>query len=334
MRMSWALNDWKAVSNGNVGWYSTTPDWDDVEADFGATPSIHAKSHLCGTTKPDTAHIFHELYGCDVHWERQRIWALNNCSTTRIIMAPIHHRWLGLPSAPTHITILGHNCQVMRSAKDCQKTTVPCQYFEPLAPVDEPEHLVVPVMAYDLVPGLCWFQSWPPEMDRSKGQLLSLQMPVGNSGNERTITSLDQGDASVEDGACEPSPPAIDIWFLGATAFDDWHACNEISSALAIWIDRGTGLQGASTMSEVEMSEQLSVTSPSQCFMGKLGVAAVVAPEGGRHRTPEWLLTAHQDMKGGPEWWGLALLRWTIRIHPSATLMLLQPCENRVTSRG
>jgi len=45
-------------------------------------------------------------------------------------------------------------------------------------------------------------------------------MPVGNPGNEQTITSIPQGDGSAEAGACEPSPAEY-IQFLGATAFDD-----------------------------------------------------------------------------------------------------------------
>jgi hypothetical protein len=81
-------------------------------------------------------------------------------------------------------------------------------------PVDEPDVLVVPMMAYDLVLGLPWFQSRNPEIDWSKGQLLGLRTPVGNPGNEQTITSLPQGDGSAEDGACE-SLPAVYIHAWG-----------------------------------------------------------------------------------------------------------------------
>jgi hypothetical protein len=108
--------------------------------------------------------------------------------------------------------------------------------------------------AYDLVLGLPWFQSRNPEIDWSKGQLLGLRTPVGNSGNEQTITSLPQGDGSAEDGACEP-PPAVYIQFIEATAFDDLHASNEVVAAFAKRIDEGTGLLGASTMSEGVTSE-------------------------------------------------------------------------------
>jgi len=101
--------------------------------------------------------------------------------------------------------------------------------------------------AYDHVLGLPWFQSRNSEIDWSK-DLLGLRTPVGNYGNEQTITSLPQGDGSAEDGACE-LPPAVYIQFLGATAFDDLPA-REVVAALAIRIDEGTGQLGASTMSE------------------------------------------------------------------------------------
>jgi len=72
-------------------------------------------------------------------------------------------------------------------------------------------------------------------------------MPVGNPGNEQTITSLPQGDGSAEAGACE-SPPAVYTQFLGATAFNGLHGSNEVVAAFTRRIDKGTGLLGVSTM--------------------------------------------------------------------------------------
>jgi hypothetical protein len=152
----------------------------------------------------------------------------------------------------------------MMSAKDRRKTTISCQYFEHLAPVDEPDILVVPMTAYDLVLGYSWFQSWNPEIDWSKGQFLGLRTPVGNSGNEQTITSLSQADGIAEDGGCKP-PPTVDIQFLGATSIDDLLASNEVAAAFAIRIDEGTGLLGVSTMSQGITSKKLGETNPGRC---------------------------------------------------------------------
>lgn len=45
----------------------------------------------------------------------------------------------------------GLNGHVMVSAKESRKTSISVQYLEHLAPVDEPEVLIVPMKAYNLV---------------------------------------------------------------------------------------------------------------------------------------------------------------------------------------
>jgi len=126
---------------------------------------------------------------------------------------------------------------------------MPCLYIEQKVQVDEPDALVVPMMAYDLVLGLPRFVSRNHQIDWSKGQLLGLWTAVGNSGNEQPTTSLAQGDGSVVDNARE-QPPAVYIKFLGATAFEDQLPTNEVVAALAIRIDKGTGLLGSLSLSE------------------------------------------------------------------------------------
>jgi len=169
-----------------------------------------------------------------------------------------------------------------------------------------------PRCAYDGLWSRTWFQSRNPEIDWSRGQLLGLRTPVGNSGNEQTITSLPQGDWSAEGGACELSP-AVYLQFLGAAAFDDLLA-RDVVAALAIQNDEGTGLLGVSTMSEGVTSWKLGGTSPGRCWMGEQGAAAVVAAEGGPQGNPEWLLPARRDTKGVLGRRGLALLRRTVPI--------------------
>ena len=179
-------------------------------------------------------------------------------------MAPRLLRRLGLPSEPPYNSSLGLDSRVMMSAKDSRKTTMWCQYFEHLAPVDKLDVLVVPMTAYDIILGLPWFESRNPEIDWSKGQLLGLQTPVGNSRNQQTITSLPQGDGSAEHSVCKP-PPTVNIQVLGATTFDDLLASNEVTTAFAIRIDESTGLMGASTMSEGITLEKFGETSPGRC---------------------------------------------------------------------
>jgi hypothetical protein len=56
------------------------------------------------------------------------------------------------------------------SAEDSGNTSISCQYFEHLEVVDEPDVLVVLMMAADHVLGLPCFQSMNPAIDCSKGQ--------------------------------------------------------------------------------------------------------------------------------------------------------------------
>jgi len=155
-------------------------------------------------------------------------------------------------------------------------------------PVDEPGLLVVPTMAYDLLIGHRWFQNRNRVIGWSKGQLLGLRTPVGNSRNQQTISSLPQGDWSAEDGARDPSS-AVYIQFLEATTFDDLPA-KEVMAALAIRIDEGTCPLGPSTMLQGVTSWKRGGTSPGRGWMGELGAATVVAAAGCSQGYPEWLL--------------------------------------------
>jgi len=226
-------------------------------------PASISSQCLCGTTKPDMSHILYEFYLRDIHVERKRI--LIDCGATSIFMEPKLLSRFGLPSDPAHIIPLGTHSRVMMSAKDCWETTISVQDFEHLAPVDEPDVLVVPMKASEHDIGLSWFQVRYLEIDQVKVPLLGWWTPVGNSLNLQTITSLSQGDRSAEDGACEPSPPAVDVQFLGSIACNDPLASNDIATASAIQIDEGTSLLGASTMSEGDISEKLGEMSPGQC---------------------------------------------------------------------
>jgi len=73
-------------------------------------------------------------------------------------------------------------------------------------------------------------------------------MLVVNPRNELTITSLPMGDGSADGSACEPSPPAVDTQFLGATTLDNPLASGEDFTAFAIRIEKGTRLLAESTI--------------------------------------------------------------------------------------
>ena len=137
-------------------------------------PACMSSQYRCWTTQHNTAHIVHEVYVWDINRERQPIRALIECGTTSIFMVLRLLRRLGLPSGPVHITTLDLDSHIMILVKHSGKMTISCQYFEYSALVDKLDDLVVPMMAYNSVLSLPWFQSRNPESNWFQGQLLGL----------------------------------------------------------------------------------------------------------------------------------------------------------------
>jgi hypothetical protein len=69
-------------------------------------------------------------------------------------MAPKLHKNLTKSHEVAHTATLGLGGQIMQHAKDCRMTSITVQYMEHLAPGTDPEVLVVPMRAFDLVLGL------------------------------------------------------------------------------------------------------------------------------------------------------------------------------------
>jgi len=196
-----------------------------------------SSQYLCGTEKPDSAHVIHELRVRDEHGNMQRVRALIDCGATSIFMAPRLVWQLGLKHEPAFTSMQGFNGHVMVSTKESRKTSISVQNFVHLAPVDEPEVLIVPMKAYDLVLGLPWFKERNPEIDWSRGRLTAQKSPGGDGAIPEadpisTLQSVDTvSDAKLLSEQCgEDRPlPSPDIQILGATAFDNLLASDEVA---------------------------------------------------------------------------------------------------------
>jgi hypothetical protein len=190
--------------------------------------------YLCGTERPDSAHIVHhEVLVRNIHGNMQQVKALIDCGATSIFISPSLLRKLELPHEPAFTSTQGVNGQVMMSAKESQKAGLLVQYFERLKPVDKSEVLVVPMKAYDLVLGLPWFKARNPETNWTKGQLTALRTPNGpqrakipEADHASSLPERGEGDTNVD-----PSP---DIQLLGATAFNHLLASEEVVKPFAI----------------------------------------------------------------------------------------------------
>jgi len=218
--------------------------------------------YLCGTETPDSAHITHEIQTRDKHREMQRIRALIDCGATSIFISARLLKRLGITHEAAHITTLDLGGQIMQHAKDSRKTPITVQYMKHPAPVTEPEVLVVPMRAYDLILGLPWFRTRNLEIDWNLRRLTALRSPNGPQ------------PADILSGEDKPAPeahetlperdedtPAPDIELLGATPFDDLLAGEEVIEAFALRTGECTGLLGAT----IEITT-LSGEKPRRCM--------------------------------------------------------------------
>jgi len=123
--------------------------------------------------------------------------------------------------------------------------------MEHLSPVQEAEVLVVPMRAYDLGLGLPWFQSRNPDVDWHSGRLLPLRTPGGAE-----VVAADRVDyqerpgnvpeSTAKEEACSEGGSGIpDIQILGATAFDDPLASEQVLGTFFLRVGDCTAVLGA-----------------------------------------------------------------------------------------
>ena len=224
-------------------------------------------------------------------------------------MSPQLLNRLGLPHEAAHITTHGLDGQVIAHARESRKTAMTVQYMDHLAPVHEPEVLVVPTGAYDLVLGLPWFKTRKPEIDWATGRLTSLRTPsrqgearrsgmivqwyegrydestnvrlpdIGGSTPTINTTSEIPADPDGKPRESGEDSPTPDIEILGATAFDDLLASDETIETFALRIGECSGLLGATMeVTTLEDPGEIETINPKR-WTSEQGAAAVVAAE-------------------------------------------------------
>jgi hypothetical protein len=193
--------------------------------------ALFSSQYLCGSSRPDTSHVIHEISIQDVQGNWIRVKALIDCGATSIFASPRLIELLGLESQQAHTTTYGLDGNIMSHARDSRKTRLSVSYFEHEQPVDESDVLIVPMTAYDLVLGLPWFKTRNPEIDWEAGKLLSLQRRQPNNHGKEV----------------SPSETGPDIQTLSATAFRDLCASDEVSHTFSLSLGECIGLLGATT---------------------------------------------------------------------------------------
>jgi hypothetical protein len=174
--------------------------------------------------------------------------ALIDCGATSIFASPWLVAKLGLETEHAHITTYRLDGGVLAHARDSRKMHLAVKYFAQ-APVDEPEArdsgdepeaLIVPMTAYDLVLGLPWFRTMNPEIDWEEGKLLSLR---------RQPTKPHSYGKEARAGP--------DVQILSATAFGDLCASDEVSGAFSLTLGECGGMLGATVESHYNDGERL-----------------------------------------------------------------------------
>ena len=146
---------------------------------FDSPKALMLSQYLCGTRRPDSSHAVHKVQIRDPHRELQRIRALSDCRATSICIAPQLLNILGLPHQAAHITTHGLDGQVIVHARECCKTVIMVHYSDHLAPVHEPEQLVIAMRGFNLALGLQWFTTGKLEIDRATARFTLFRAPSG-----------------------------------------------------------------------------------------------------------------------------------------------------------
>jgi hypothetical protein len=206
-----------------------------VRLEAPRSQALFSSQYLCGSSRPDTCHVIHEISIQDVQGNWIRVKALIDCGATSIFASPKLIEILGLQTQQAHTTTYGLDGKVMSHAKDSRKTRLSVSYFEHEQPVDESEVLIasVPMTAYDLVLGLPWFKARNSEIDWEAGKLLSLQrrQPQPNNHGKEVL----------------PTETGPDIQTLSAMAFEDLCSSDEVSDTFSLSLGECNALLGATT---------------------------------------------------------------------------------------
>jgi Aspartyl protease len=190
----------------------------------GKTHEPHAmmsSQYLCGTQRPDTQHVTHEVLVADRQGQQQTVRALIDCGATSTFISQRLCSSLKLETKPAHVDTYGLDGKLLASARDSLKTSISVQYFPHLAPVEESEVLVVPIEAYDLVLGLPWFKARDPGIDWAKARLHSIRTQ-GPDDENRIQRSAEECSGGVK------------IEMLSATAMVNLLARKEVETVLTL----------------------------------------------------------------------------------------------------
>jgi hypothetical protein len=223
-----------------------------------------SSQYLCGTSRPSTNHVIHEIKVKDADGSMRTVKALIDCGASSFFISPKLVQLLGLrkQTVPAYTTTRGLDGKILAHARDSRKLSLDFQYLPELALMQESDVLVVKMTAYDLVLGLPWFERHNPDIDWTRKRLINLRNPANHilagrySAHSFVLSGLNpvnalagtNKDDVLEDTESSVHPnearEAINIETLPAVQFESLLASAELSEAFAIRLWQGTGLLG------------------------------------------------------------------------------------------
>ena len=238
----------------------------------------------------------------------QRVRALIDCGATIIFMAPRLRQRLGLADETAYFRTVDPNGQVMAHASDSRKMAFTVLYMEHISPVLESEVLVVPMWAYDWVWGLPWFQSRNPNVNWQCGRLSALRTAGGAEVvalarvHHQECPGTVPGSTAREEACFEGGAGIPDIQILGATAYDDLLASEQVVGTFLLRVGDFTGLLGATVegITEGEWDRPQALDGRAGSSRGSCGKRA-------SKREPWMTATGTPRPEGSTGWRGLAL---------------------------
>jgi hypothetical protein len=224
-----------------------------------------SSQYLCGTFRPSTNHVIHEIKVRDIDGTMRTVRALIDCGASSFFISPKLVQLLGLreQTEPAFTTTRGLDGTILAHARDSRKLSLDMQYLPELALMQEPDVLVVKMTSYDLVLGLPWFERHNPDIDWTRKRLINLRNPANhalagrypehssvlsglNPVNALAGTNSDDAPDNESLSSVHPNEDreAIDIEMLPAVQFESLLAGAELSEAFAIRLWQGPGLLG------------------------------------------------------------------------------------------
>jgi len=226
---------------------------------------------------------------------------------------------LGRADKLAYITTVGPNGQVMAHTGDCPETTFTVQYMVHLSPLQEWEVPVVPLRAYDSVLGLPLFQFRNHDVDWPRGRLLALRTPRGVE-----VVAVDR----VDRWQCHRKWAGLTAWeevcsgggggtpdteVLGATAFDDVLASEQVVGTFFLRVGDCSGLLGA-TVEGITDGEW----DRPKALDGRAGSSGSSCSRRVYEQCGPWMTaTSTARHEGSTGWRGLALL-WRTVLNPDS----------------